>query len=178
MALIATAVCVIGCSQAPQLQLLSAVARHDLPKAELLLKDPAVDVNYRTPRLGQTALISASGLGHVDMVHLLLRHGANPNLPAKDNSTALLFAAYHGSTDIVEALIRAGADVNTAETLYGYTPLAWAAQNGHAEVVKRLLRAGADRSATLKNGWTPMQLAQQYGGAKVVTLLTAYSPAE
>ncbi|HEY3055589.1 MAG TPA: ankyrin repeat domain-containing protein [Thermoanaerobaculia bacterium] len=39
-----------------------------------------------------TSLMMAAGYGNDDMVDLLLRHGADPRLQAKDGATALDFA--------------------------------------------------------------------------------------
>ena len=175
--LVAFALAALGCgAESPPNAFLSAVTRNDLRTVESLLDRGAVDVNYRTPGIGDSALGFASSQNEVEMATLLLRRGADPNIATDEKVTPLSLAAYHGHTEMVRLLIRAGANVNAAETRYGFTPLASAAQYGHAEVVKLLLDAGADPTVRLKNGMTAMRLARDHGRTEVVKILVADRP--
>ena len=155
---------------------MSAVARNDLQEVDKLLSEGAVDVNVRVPYLDQTALGSAAGLSEEEMVRLLLRRGADPNIGNKDNLTPLQSAAHHGNIAIVTMLLKAGARVNTADSQYGYTALASATQNGHIDVVRALLEAGADPNLRLNSGWTVAELALQKGWHQIEQLLVAPAP--
>lgn len=62
-----------------------------------------------------TALHTASSMGHTDMVHLLLNHGANVNLGDCYGCTPLHRACECGHSDIVELLLKAGADPSIRE---------------------------------------------------------------
>ena len=175
--LVAFALAALGCGvESPPNAFLSAVTRNDLRTVESLLNQGAVDVNYRTPGIGDNALGNASSQNEVEMAMLLLRRGADPNIATEENFTPLLSAAYHGHTEMVRLLIRAGANVNAAETRYGFTPLASAAQYGHAETVELLLDAGADPTVRVKNGMTAMRLARDHGRTDVVKILMADRP--
>ena len=51
------------------------------------------------------------------MVRLLLREGANPDVTDKHQRTALHWAAYMGHGDVIRDLVHCGANVNTTDTL-------------------------------------------------------------
>ena len=56
-----------------------------------------------------TPLMVAAQLGHLEMVRLLLRHGADPNAYSKTlHWTPLHYAAHSGHVEILELLLRAG----------------------------------------------------------------------
>jgi len=65
-------------------------------------------------RLGWTALLEAVILGdggprHTEIVHLLLAHGANANLPDREGVTPLAHARRRQQAAVVALLLRAGA---------------------------------------------------------------------
>jgi ankyrin repeat protein len=159
-----------GCGNSPENKWLRAATKNDVGVIAEFLNTQSVGVNYRHEATG-TALGSASALGHVELVKLLLDRGADPNIANKYGLTPLLSAAYHGSDAIVAMLIRAGADVDAAEREYGYTPLGTAARKGHIETVRLLLDAGADRRITTYTGKTPYQLAIENRHGAVATLI-------
>jgi ankyrin repeat protein len=165
-----------GCGgpRSPQLQLVSAALEGDVTTIESLLGDPAVDINWITPKSGQNALIAAAGRNKIPAVQLLLRRGADPNVATDENQTALHAAAYAGYTDVVRLLIVAGANPNTAETRYGFTALAYAARNGHIDVMRVLLDAGANPSARIVDGRSPAQIAEQFGHVNAANVIYSY----
>ena len=106
----------------------------DVVKA-LLVKGAAINESR--------ALIVASLAGSLEIVELLLAHGADPNIQTQhDGYTALHWAARCGRPDIVIALLNKGASLNKGN-LYGNTALNLAACNGHTDTVKALLLRGA-----------------------------------
>lgn len=97
-----------------------------------------------------TPLYSAAlnGDRSYDCIELLLRSGADPNLPmSRDGtkSTPLHAAAVAGHANIIPLLVSYGADL---EANGDGTPLSCAAEYGHAACVEALLRAGAKPSST------------------------------
>ena len=65
--------------------------------------------------MGMTSLCVAAMEGHLDVVRLLLRVGANANLArSADGATPLFLAAMYKHEAVVKALIEGGADVNLA----------------------------------------------------------------
>ena len=59
---------------------------------------------------GNTALIGASIMGHIETVQALLAAGADKEVKNDDGNTALILAIEEGHTEIVQALLAAGAD--------------------------------------------------------------------
>ena len=71
-------------------------------------------------------LMQAASQGHIDILKLLLRSGANPNVSCCDSSAVQAAAAY-GHADAVRLLLAAGAEpsgVATAAREAGHTDLA------------------------------------------------------
>ena len=124
-----------ACKQGHLALYLAAAHGHcDVVKA-LLVKGAAID--------GSRALVVASLIGSLEIVELLLAHGADPNIQTHhDGYTALHWAARCGRPDIVIALLNKGASLNKGN-LYGDTALNLAACNGHTATVKALLARGA-----------------------------------
>ena len=97
-----------------------------------------------------TALYIACVNGHKDVIKLLLKAGANPDIPNQEGTTPLCEAVkYYGkySTNIIKSLIAANADVNKAD-MDSRTPLYYAREcfergYGSPLTIKMLIDAGA-----------------------------------
>jgi len=73
----------------------------------LHLSTDGVDINFRCPPDGTTALYWAACNGHVAACDWLIRHSADVNLTTeKSGSTPLHGAADRGHTDCVRVLLR------------------------------------------------------------------------
>ena len=64
------------------------------------------------------ALHIAAGHGSVDILHILLRYKADPNLEAGIYMTPLANAVYHGGRAAIQCLLEHGADENTFRPFY------------------------------------------------------------
>lgn len=125
----------------------------------------AVDFN------ANKALLLAAAKDHKgDIVHLLLRIGANVATTTDNGWTALHYAADKGHEAAVRLLLEKGADVAT-KTNYGCTALHRAAWNGHEAVVRLLLEKRANVAAKAALLWTALHLAADRGHKTVVQLL-------
>ena len=104
---------------------------------------------------GQTPFIRAALSGDIEVMRLLLEHGADPNIATTQGTTALMAAAginwipgqtySHSEADYVEAVklcLERGADVNASNSL-GLTAMHGAANRGWASVIQILADHGA-----------------------------------
>ena len=103
-------------------------------------------------RLG-TALHSVSRAGHINIVHLLLKHGVDVDARGTLNMSPLQFASIHGHLDIVQCLLDHGADANFQDNLKR-TPLSLAVKKDHFEIARVLLENDADVNFRDKDGLT------------------------
>ncbi|HMQ06884.1 MAG TPA: ankyrin repeat domain-containing protein [Saprospiraceae bacterium] len=124
---------------------------------------------------GFTLLGFASFFGHLPIVNLLLKLGANPNIASKN---PLKVAPIHSACaisdiDIAKLLIEFGADVNTKQ-IQGVTPLHSAAHNGHTNLTILLLENGADVNAKMDDGKTPLMMANEKNFNETAEILRKY----
>ena len=132
------------------------------------------DVNAVEPNLNQSALMWATAEGHLDVVRLLIGHGADVRAATRHGFTALHFAAREGNIEIAQELVAAGVDVNTvskadpslkgrgpaydAMRSAGSTPLLVATVRGQVPVARFLLEHAADPNVQ-DAGFTPLHWA-------------------
>lgn len=108
---------------------------------------------------GRTILDWAASCRYIDVVRLLLEHGADPNLaddPDPDDYGRFsrpLFAVVgsDANKDIVALLLKSGADPNLTDD-QGITPLISATLRGALENCKQLVAAGAEPQHRTKEG--------------------------
>jgi ankyrin repeat protein len=89
-----------------------------------------------------TALTHAAHRGHLDIVQLLLQHGADMNVVSRD-LTPLIAASSQKRGQVVVCLLKSGADVNAVGS-NGHFALAAAVQSTSVAIVQLLLDNGAD----------------------------------
>lgn len=174
--------------------LLSWAAAEGYLEAVQLFLDADENENIEAPnQYGSTPLILAAARGHVEVVRLLLKRGANIEARGARNRTALEWAEQNGHPDCValireqlaeplltavldgeveltERILGLGADKETQDS-YGNTPLALAALKGRVEILQLLLGVDADTEAKNQAGNTPLALAAAEGYLEIVQLL-------
>lgn len=134
-----------------------------------------VDINTRN-RSGQTALMMAASAGHMEIVKLLLKRGADISIQddLRDGNprfTAYEYAGRNGNTEVVKTLLETSPNVD-ATSPGGWTALMRASLNGYTDTVKLLLGKGAwvnRKSDDL--GATALMLASKTGHADIVKIL-------
>jgi len=127
--------------------------------------------------IGTTPLLRAAKAMDAAAIDLLLKHGANINLPNTRGMTPIVAAAGVGSVDAdtrgwyttedvqqrsiasIDLLLKAGGDINATEPQRGQTLLHGAAFWGWNEVVKYLVERGAKLDAKDNRGFTPIDSA-------------------
>ncbi|MBS1979360.1 MAG: ankyrin repeat domain-containing protein [Bacteroidetes bacterium] len=82
---------------------------------------------------------SACSVGSIDIVAMLIRHGADVNAKQQQDYTPLHQAAHAGRVDMCELLLKNGADRN-AKTSAGQTPMDMAREKGSKETASLLER--------------------------------------
>ena len=147
---------------------------HDCDKLALLLERGA-RVEARS-EFGCSALILAAGThGGECATRLLLQHGADLHVRAKDGSNALSRAVESGNCELVAELLDAGAplDAPSTENLSALHLAVWQAD---AAMVRTLLAHGADPDGLALSGSSgeidaPLIPAAMDGSSEVVELL-------
>ena len=155
----------------------AAIRTGDLAAAGKLLRSGA-DVNRSTPA-GLTPLMVASGLGHSQMVALLLTAGAQVlAVEPRAGATALHKAALSGDPDVVALLLDHGAYIDQQGAILGHTALMDAVVYKHEAVVRLLLKRGARTS--IRNHWheTALDLARRDGLDAIARLIEAKDEAD
>lgn len=124
-----------------------------------LLLDADADVNARqTDRpsgdYGCTPLHYAAEDNNIELIKLLIAHGANVNMATERGWTALHMA--YDNIDTIKVLLEAGADVNAQDHVHGNTVLH---HQTDIEVVKLLIDAKVNVNLQNKRGKTALHYA-------------------
>ncbi len=114
-----------------------AVAEDDLEAVERLLSEGA-EINAMKGPFKTSILMEAAVRGNVEVMKLLIEHGADVNMADKDGWTALMGAVVQGHTESVKLLLKHGAKVR-ARNHNGETALIMAAKMKHTEIRDALL---------------------------------------
>lgn len=163
-----------------------AIRQGDVRLVESLLSHGA-DPNGRSDDRDQPEIVeSALGACHVsgrtrtnalEILNLLVSHGANVNLRDTHGDTALLRAATCGANDVAKILIAAGANPNAVSDS-GAVPLHQAIfayqRNRDIGVVRTLIGAGANpfvRNSEKLHGTAAIDLANEYQDSELLDLL-------
>jgi hypothetical protein len=101
---------------------------------------------------GETALHLAARFGHLDVVKMLLAHGADINVQSNSRSES---------------------NMSNADFNVGWTPLHEAAEQGELEAVRMLLLHKAKAHLTTKNGKTARDRARQSGHTEITKMLSS-----
>lgn len=156
--------------------LITSVVHFDRARTFRLVATGA-DPNATDPS-NRTVLSWAVYLHDIFSVLLLLSAGADPNSPYIIPDTTVLMSAsgaHEWNQQIVCALIAAGADLDLQSTPHQKTALMFASERGLQHIAAILLSAGADPNKRDIDGNTALDLAQKYGKAEVVHLMSQTS---
>jgi hypothetical protein len=122
---------------------------------------------------GMTAVMTASSVGDVEIVELLLNLGADPNKRGSADRTALQYAAEKNRLAVARKLLDYGADIDAYDNTL-LTPLVMATDRGYTDLAIFLIESGADVNIQHVQGWTALIDAAKNGNMKLVQhLLTA-----
>jgi ankyrin repeat protein len=117
--------------------------------------------NVSDPYSGITPIFEAAGSGSVEIIQLLLAHGAKVDEKTTMGVTPLMMAAQHSRLEAVQALIKAGADANAKSDQFvivsrvmQLTPLLFAVAFAHPDTIITLLENGAKPNETISDRGT------------------------
>ncbi|MEA3493114.1 MAG: ankyrin repeat domain-containing protein [Candidatus Margulisiibacteriota bacterium] len=144
----------------------------------------AIGFDINTPDMaGNTPLFMACYAGDMELVELLIKKGAKPDIKNKADSTALIAAAGNKKIfyDAVPLLVELGADLRT-KAVDGTTVL-WqlvilprhgADEIEVLETMDYVLKKGAKVDPEKKGGRTPLMFAAKSGNLPIAKLLVKY----
>ena len=145
--------------------------------AEILKRNPAMDINRPKTQENKTAFYLACENGYTDIVKLLLKY--KPDVLVCDNEkdkkySCLTIAAHKGHLTIMEEMLKLGIDKDARDG-EDRTALYSAAENNHQKIVELLCRKGSKINyCRQNNGWTPLTIAACNGHTEVVKTLIKY----
>ena len=136
--------------------------------------DVASAINAQETVQKRTALHWAAYNGQTEVVDLLLQKGADATIEDSKGKTALALCGQgwvkERSGDRVQIIV-ALVDHDRETAAKDTQLMAIAAIKGSTKVIEKLLDARAHPSKQDEHGWTPLQLAKQYGNTDAATLL-------
>lgn len=124
---------------------------------------------------GETALHKAIRNEQLDIVHLLLDSGADPNLKNKDNGESPTMVALRQGSRlinklIVDELFTFEVDLNARNNL-GWTLLMAAIESENIKVIKNLLNKKVEINAQDNYGYTSLSIAKAIENSEIIRLL-------
>lgn len=120
-------------------------AKYGHPAFTEILMKAGASVDTEQTKEGGTALHLAAEEGHSDVMRVLLKGGANPNVRMPQGNTPLYFAALRGHLDAVKILLRVNANplltvADRASPEETVVALDGAAAKGHLVLVLELIK--------------------------------------
>ncbi|KAJ5380404.1 ankyrin repeat-containing protein [Penicillium cataractarum] len=116
-----------------------------------------------TNQHGQSPLWLAARRGHLEILEILLDHGADIEIRNPVGMTPLMIAAREGQCEVVKVLLARGAN-HAAQTRDHSTALLWALRAGMVDAVKMLIAHGAQFPEPKTTPWRQWALAAYRAG--------------
>ena len=158
--------------------LVTAVLSDQLKVFEYILDKHSPNIEQETsavieggyPVEGATPLWTASTLGRLEFVKVLVSHGADIEHTTLSQSTPLRGAAFDGHCEVCRFLIEHGADIDKPNQV-GQSPLTIAAAMQKTDCVNLLIEKGANIMHRGHNGDTPLHVSVESGDLEMATIL-------
>lgn len=158
--------------------LVEAVGQCDVAKAEAALKAGADPNSLGLDNETQLMMV-CQNCNNSEMVRVLLKYGAKPDLHDVGGYTALMTACQGEKPDMVKVLLENGADPNLKAHgddakscgTEGYTALMIACRMSWARTVQVLLAHGADPRIVGADGKTALDIAKEQKQKAIIQIL-------
>ncbi len=123
---------------------------------------------------GETAppIHAACMFDNIEALELLVKSGADVNMPSNKVAAPLHAAAINGSLDCIKFLVEAGAIIKMPFNMERVSPLHLAADKGNLDAVRMLVALGSDPQAVSPKGETPADFAKESGHQAVFEYLS------
>ncbi len=147
-------------------------------------------LNWKCEETGETALLQASGLGHIKIISILIDACKNEkeiqnivNGQRKDGVTALMMAAKYGRLESVKYLVKRKETDIFATDNDGWTALHWASwgSGGTLEIAKEIVESVEGEKEKVKlvkmktsMGDTAKELAKEKGKVEMARYLSKW----
>lgn len=151
--------------------LVYATLKGNVDCVRVLLEQGKVPVQSPSPPSDLIPLSLASQCGHVDVVILLLKHGAK-SAPNTNGEYPIHLAAREGHAQVCQLLLRMEL-WDIPDKYHDWTPLFHAARYGKTDCVRVLLEAGSTPQAKDELGQTAAHYAAWYGHQDCLELILA-----
>ena len=139
-----------------------------------LLEDQRLDVDAVDESTGMTALHHAAGTDQLEIIKILMAHGADSSTSDSQGSTALHHALDGSDVRCLDFLLRQGADTSLQD-MEGMSVLHLAAEDGNVQALSILLDGSVDPASVsehkTKDGRTPLLCASASNSKDAVSLL-------
>lgn len=122
-------------------------------------------------RLWWSALMSSAMYGDVAAMGSLLDSGADVDAVTRAGQNAILIAALFGQDACVERLLAHGANIKSVPDNHRYSTLMMAVSYCNLETVKALVSAGSEIDLVNFDGFTALQLAEQFNRTEIAGYL-------
>ena len=145
----------------------------DLEVLSLVEGDMLDHERMNLPDFDASPLWVAAANNKLNVVKLLVEHGARVNYVTATNSTALSCACWNGNLDMVRYLVEKGGDIRIAQE-QNYTNLLVSVSRGYLEIATYLVdEAGFDVNECDATGITPLCEAVSSRSLKITQFLLA-----
>lgn len=128
--------------------------------------------SFPDPTGKRTPLMDAAAAGRLDIMNVLLEHGADIERKDSEGDTALSLVSKAGQTEAMELLLGAGAATDHADAA-GKTLLMHAVDRGSIGVAQVLVDAGVDLNAKDEWGNTALHHAASTDNSNITRILLA-----
>lgn len=135
--------------------LLQAVRDKDYDLAATLLAREHANADERGPN-GDTSVLVAARKGHLEMVRLLVKHGAKINTLDSKRRDILNIAISTKNPPLARLALELGADATMVTSIYDGAAIIYGSAKGAVEIVDMLISAGAPVNRVNNVGWTAL----------------------